>query len=52
MRSYKAAVTKNVRELRNDSNIHIWQKNYFEHIIRNEESYLKISEYIMTNPMK
>ena len=52
IRSYKAAVTKNVRDLRNDSNIHIWQKNYFEHIIRNEESYLKISEYIMTNPMK
>ena len=52
IRSYKAAVTKNVRELGCDSNIHIWQKNYFEHIIRNEESYLKISEYIMTNPIK
>lgn len=52
IRSYKAAVTKKVRELMNDSKVNIWQKNYYEHIIRNEESYLKISEYIMSNPMK
>ena len=28
----------------------IWQRNYYEHIIRNEKSYQKISEYIITNP--
>jgi len=28
----------------------IWQRNYFEHIIRSEQSYLKISEYIQNNP--
>ncbi len=28
----------------------LWQRNYYEHIIRNEQSYLKISEYIMNNP--
>lgn len=30
----------------------LWQRNYYEHIIRNEESYLKIAEYIQTNPIK
>jgi len=30
----------------------LWQRNYYEHIIRNEKSYLKISEYINTNPSK
>ncbi len=30
----------------------IWQRNYYEHVIRDEESYLKISEYIQTNPLK
>ena len=30
----------------------LWQRNYYEHIIRDENSYLKISEYIKTNPMK
>lgn len=29
----------------------IWQRNYHEHIIRNEESYLKISSYIINNPI-
>ena len=28
----------------------LWQRNYYEHIIRDEKSYLKISEYIKTNP--
>ena len=30
----------------------LWQRNYHEHIIRNEESYYKICEYIEQNPVK
>ena len=30
----------------------VWQRNYHEHIIRNEKSYLKISQYVQTNPKK
>ena len=30
----------------------LWQRNYHEHIIRNEESYQKIAEYIVNNPAK
>jgi len=29
----------------------IWQRNYYEHIIRHEESLNKIREYIINNPM-
>ncbi len=29
----------------------LWQRNYYEHIVRNETSYLKLSEYIMNNPL-
>jgi len=28
----------------------LWQRNYYEHIIRNEESYDRISNYIINNP--
>ncbi|MHB8194130.1 MAG: transposase [Bellilinea sp.] len=28
----------------------IWQRNYYEHIIRNEKSYLEIAQYIFDNP--
>ena len=30
----------------------LWQRNYYEHIIRDEKSYHQISEYIQTNPLK
>lgn len=30
----------------------IWGRNYYEHVIRDEKSYLKIAEYIQTNPQK
>jgi len=30
----------------------LWQRNYWEHIIRDEQSYLRISEYIIKNPSK
>jgi len=30
----------------------LWQRNYYEHIIRDEKSYEQISEYIQTNPLR
>ena len=30
----------------------IWQSNFYEHIIRDELAYLRISEYIINNPKK
>jgi REP element-mobilizing transposase RayT len=30
----------------------VWQRNYHEHIIRNEQSYQTISDYIINNPGK
>jgi len=30
----------------------LWQRNYYEHIIRSEDSYLTIAEYIQTNAIK
>ncbi|MBL7729084.1 MAG: transposase [Dinghuibacter sp.] len=30
----------------------LWQRNYWEHIIRNENAYNRISEYIINNPQQ
>ena len=30
----------------------LWQRNYYEHIIRDGDSYDYISEYIQTNPQR
>lgn len=29
----------------------LWQRNYYEHIIRNDNSYIKIANYILDNPL-
>lgn len=50
IRGYKASVTKKIRQLYNIENLSIWQRNYYEHIIRNEESHHKITDYIINNP--
>ncbi|MDT4328722.1 transposase [Methylomonas sp. MS20] len=52
VRGYKSAVTKRVRNLNGLPDFKIWQRNYYEHIIRNETAYLKIAEYIQTNPQR
>ncbi|MCO5950438.1 transposase [Mucilaginibacter flavidus] len=48
VRGYKIGVTKFFRD--NTDVYHVWQRNYHEHIIRSEQSYLRISEYIINNP--
>ena len=48
VRGYKIGVVKWFRLNGNLGNI--WQRNYYEHIIRNEQSYYRISEYILNNP--
>jgi len=35
-----------------ESGISLWQKSYFEHIIRDEADYLEKTEYILNNPLK
>ncbi|MBN2485939.1 MAG: transposase [Bacteroidales bacterium] len=48
VRGYKSSITKQLGLL--GFNGKLWQRNYHEHIIRNEQSYMKISEYIINNP--
>jgi putative transposase len=30
----------------------LWQRNYYEHIVRNDESLNRIREYIVNNPIR
>jgi REP element-mobilizing transposase RayT len=48
IRGYKSSVTKQIRLL--DENISVWQRNYYEHIIKTEKSFENISNYIVNNP--
>jgi REP element-mobilizing transposase RayT len=46
----KSSVTKRINLLRNTPGKTVWQRNFWEHTIRDDESYDKIVEYITTNP--
>jgi len=52
VRSFKSAVTKRINEIRGFPNSVVWQRNYYEHVIRNEFELNRIKEYIQNNPMK
>jgi putative transposase len=50
VRGYKIGVTNWFRY--NGNSEKIWQRNYWEHIIRDEQSCHRIAEYIINNPAK
>ncbi|KPK87129.1 hypothetical protein AMJ80_12340 [bacterium SM23_31] len=52
IRSFKSAATKKINNLRNERGTPLWQRNYYEHIIRNDADLQKIREYITNNPLK
>jgi len=47
---YKYQTTKAINLANSTPGRKIWQRNYFEHIIRNERSYNEIRKYIIENP--
>jgi len=52
IRAFKSATTKRINQLRNTQGTQIWQRNYYEHVIRNENELRKLREYILNNPEK
>ena len=52
VRSFKSAVTHHLNKLHGAVGEKIWQRNFYEHIIRNETELHGIREYIQNNPAK
>jgi REP element-mobilizing transposase RayT len=49
VRAFKSAVTRRINEIRQSPGVPVWQRNYYEHVIRNEDDYRQIAEYIADN---
>ena len=47
--AFKSAVTKRINELRGTPGAAVWQRNYFERIVRDEREMANIRHYIRTN---
>ena len=52
IRGFKSAATKRINELCSTPGISVWQRGYYEHIIRNDNDLDNVREYIVNNPIK
>lgn len=52
IRGFKASVTSKIQKLEQIDDLKLWQRNYYERIIRDENELNRIRRYIQQNPMK
>ncbi|MEX2158171.1 MAG: transposase [Dehalococcoidia bacterium] len=47
---FKGAVTRRINALRETEGTPVWQRNYYEHVVRDDEDLSRIRAYIEDNP--
>ena len=52
VRSYKAATTRRVRAATGDQTLILWQRSYFERVIRSAAELARFRRYIEANPSR
>jgi REP element-mobilizing transposase RayT len=50
VRAFKSFSARRINIMRHTEGVPVWQRNYYEHIIRNEGEIDKITRYIESNP--
>ena len=51
VRSYKSAVSFRINLIRETQDAPVWQRNYYEHVIRDEKDLQNKTDYINANPL-
>jgi len=52
VRGFKTFPARRVNRARRVVGVPVWQRNYWEHVIRNQEAFNRTHEYILTNPKR
>jgi len=52
VRAFKSAVTKQINELRRTPGKPVWQRNYYDRIIRDDGELHRVRRYILSNPKR
>ena len=52
VRAFKSFSARRINALRYTEGIPVWQRNYYEHVIRNEREMDRIARYIESNPLR
>ena len=50
VRSFKSATTQRINQMRRTPGEKVWQRNYYDRIIRNEAEFYRARGYILSNP--
>lgn len=49
---FKMNTARNINQMRGTPGLPVWQRNYYEHIIRGMNDLQTITDYIETNPLR
>jgi putative transposase len=52
VQNFKSVSTRKINRLRNKPGCSVWQRNYYERVIRNEDELFRAREYVIMNPLK
>jgi REP-associated tyrosine transposase len=50
--AFKTISTKQINIIRKTSGVPFWQRNFYEHVIRDDYALNRLREYITTNPLR
>jgi len=52
IQNFKSVTTRKINRILKRRDIPLWQRNYYEHVVRNNDDLNEIREYIINNPLK
>lgn len=52
IQNHKSVSARKINAIRNSPGLSVWQRNYYEHIIRNDQDLDRVREYILGNPLR
>ena len=52
VRGFKSYSARRINALRQTPGLPVWQRNYYEHIVRDQEDWERIRDYIQINPQE
>jgi putative transposase len=51
VRAFKTFSARRINNMRGAAGAPVWQRNYYEHIVRNDDELGRIREYVVNNPL-
>jgi putative transposase len=52
LQNFKSITSRKINQAAGSPGAPLWQRNYYEHIIRNKQEWERISDYIRINPLR